>query len=215
MAKEYTTTGASTFDMSDPAVNPLTKEVTTPREGGFTLRNRINFSNSVTVAAGANKLAVAGAAGAVCNLFKILQVPARTSIKNLRIVKVPGQTNFAAAHVAASASNSGALLGIGTRFAKNASLSMISDPDTFADHAIVKSTGAMPTTMFSGGASTPATWDVSQSDTSTPVLPIACPYGGDVIMQIVNASGGASASSDGITMTGVFEVVADCDYMPV
>ena len=215
MAKEYTTTGGTTFDMNDPAVNPDAKNVTTPREGGFTLRNRINFSNPEIVAAGANMLANNGAAGAVANIFKILTVPARVSIKSLRILKVPGESNFAGAHTSAGASNSGATMGIGTRFAKNASGSLINDVDALADHAITKSTGALPTTFFSGAASTPGQWDVSQSDTSAPVLPLVAPYGGDITMHIVDGSGGASASSDAIKMTGVFEVVADCDYMPV
>jgi len=215
MAKEYTLTGGTTFDMSDPTVNPDAKNVTTPREGGFTLRNRINFSNPEIVASGANMLAVVGTAGAVCNTFKILEVPERVSLRTVRILKVPGETNFGGAHTSAAASNSGATMGIGTRFAKNASGSLINDPDALADHAIVKSTGALPTTFFSGAASTPGQWDVSQSDTSTPVLPLVAPYGGDITMHIIDGSGGASASSDAIKMTGVFEIVADCDYMPV
>jgi hypothetical protein len=47
------------------------------------------------------------------------------------------------------------------------------------------------------------------------VLPLAFPYGGFITKNIISGSGASSASSDGIKMTGVYEIVADCDYMPV
>lgn len=211
MANKYTTTGGTTFDISDGSVNQDAKEVTTPREGGFTLRMRANFSSKEASAAGWNVLAT----GKVANIFKLLEIPARSSVRSVRILKVPGETNFAGAHASASASNSGATMGVGTIAYKNASLSAITDPDALADHAIVKSTGALPAAFFSGSASTPNTWDVSQSDTSAPVLPLAFPFGGYITKNIIDGSGASSASSDGIAMTGVYEIVADCDYMPV
>jgi hypothetical protein len=44
---------STTFDLTDPSINPSAAPQSTPRQGGFTLRNRINFTN---VAAANKKL---------------------------------------------------------------------------------------------------------------------------------------------------------------
>jgi len=212
MAK-YTTTGGTTYDLTDSKASSTTypgaSPKSTPRQGGFTLRNRIDWDDADMPT---NALAVLN----VANTFRILEVPARVSIRNLRLVKVPGTTNFSLTPTASSyGSVASATLGVGVYFKKNASGSYgTADPDALADHALTNSTAAIPSTMFSGSASTPQTWDVSQSDTNAPVLPLFSGYGGYITMGIIASTGGSSASSGGVTADGVFEVVADCDYMP-
>jgi len=211
MAK-YTIASNTTFDLTDSDLNPDAPEVSTPRQGGFTIRNRVNFSNPEIIAAGADVAAAAN----VANLFYILDVPARTNIRRLTFTSLPGKTIMAGTPSTASyGSVSGATIGVGSKMKKNASGSFgTHDVDAYADHAVTNSTGALPTTMVSKSASTPDTWAQTQSDLSAPLYPHASPYGGYVTMGIVASTGGSSASSGGLKFSGVVEVTAECDYIP-
>jgi hypothetical protein len=211
MAK-YTITSGSTFDLTDPAINPNAAEISTPRQGGFTVRNRIDFDNPTLQAAGADVAATLN----VANLFYILEIPKRTNIRRLTFTSLPGEDVLAGSPTAASyGSVASATMGVGNKMYKNASGSFgTHDVDAYADHAITNSTGALPTTMVSKAASTPDTWAQTQSDLTAPLYPHAAPYGGYVTMGIVASTGGSSASSGGLKLTGVVEVTAECDYIP-
>jgi len=212
MAK-YAIASGTTFNMQDESINGQAAPVSTPRQGGFTLRNRIDFADSKVVAAGANVAALAN----VANVFRILEVPARTNIRRLTFTSLPGKAIMAGVPTTASyGAVASATFGVGVHMVKNASGSYgTADVDAFADHALTNSTAAFPATMVSKAASTPDTWAQTQSDLTAPLVPMASPYGGFITMGIINATGGSSASSGGMTMTGVVEITAECDYIPV
>jgi len=211
MAK-YTIASQTTFDLTDDSINGQAPEPSTPRPGGFTLHNRIDFSDEKIQAAGADVAALAN----VANLFYILDVPARVNIRRLTFTSLPGKDIMAGVPTTASyGSVASATIGIGAKMVKDASGSYgTHDVDAWADHAVVNSTAALPATMVSKSASTPDTWAQTQSDLAAPLQPMASPYGGFVTMGIVASTGGSSASSGGMTFTGVVEVTAECDYIP-
>jgi hypothetical protein len=84
-------------NLQDPLKNPGALPVSTPRQGGFTLQNRINFSNiasadnGIVNASGAVTSATS-ASSQVGQRLGILSVPERTIVKNLKIMAVAGQT---------------------------------------------------------------------------------------------------------------------------
>jgi hypothetical protein len=79
-------------DLTDVDVNPDAAPTSTPRQGGFTLRNRINFDN----VSAANKLmwTVSDATPATETTvpFVVLQVPKRVFVKDLTLFCVEGQS---------------------------------------------------------------------------------------------------------------------------
>jgi len=89
MAKEikFTTLG-TVVDLTDVTVNPDAAPTSTPRQGGFTLRNRINFTN----VSAANKLmwTVTDATPTTETTvpFRILEVPERVYVKELTVYAV-------------------------------------------------------------------------------------------------------------------------------
>jgi hypothetical protein len=92
MAKEikFTTLG-TVVDLTDTDVNPDAAPTSTPRQGGFTLRNRINFSNVST----SNKTMCtfdATPATTATVPFRILEVPERVYVKDLMIFAVKDQS---------------------------------------------------------------------------------------------------------------------------
>ena len=128
MAVDYAVTPAiaGLKDLTDTSVNPDAAPTTTPRQGGFTLRNRINFDN---VAAGNKTLytitkATAATAG---NILAVLEVPERVLVKSVKVFAVksadiPGcsmydvsgsagatASGLAASHLGATHINIGAL----------------------------------------------------------------------------------------------------------
>jgi hypothetical protein len=101
------------IDLTNPDNNPGAMPTSTPRQGGFTLQNRVNFTN-VTAA---NKR-VLNASGAVTSAstassqvgarILILEVPERTFVKNLKVFSVPGATAPNHAFVLAASSTASA-----------------------------------------------------------------------------------------------------------
>jgi len=101
---KFTTIG-SDVDLTSTTVNPNAAPTSTPRQGGFTLRNRIDFSQ----VSNANKLlwVIDDATltdDAVKN-FRILEVPERCFIKNLKVMGVAGKTAPSFTFTGAKASN--------------------------------------------------------------------------------------------------------------
>jgi hypothetical protein len=91
VATKFTILGTA-VDLTDVSVNPAAAPTTTPRQGGFTLRNRVNFAN----VSAANKLmwTVTDQTPATETTvpFYVLEVPSRTLVKDLRVFSVQGQT---------------------------------------------------------------------------------------------------------------------------
>jgi hypothetical protein len=82
---------ASTIDLTDTDVNPQAAPTSTPRQGGFTLRNRVNFAN----VSDANKTMMTWN-DALCTTLPtvpmfILEVPERVFVKDLFVFAVVGE----------------------------------------------------------------------------------------------------------------------------
>jgi len=206
MAK-FTITGATTYDLTDTDTNPSAVAQATPREGGFVLRNRINFGN-VTAPTATSRVA---------NILKLLKVPKGTVIREFRFHAVPGETApshaFSSAASLSASDGDGATLNVGAVWYQSASMSSTTiDTDAFADHVITKKTG-VAAGMPALSTSAEMTGYTSQSDSTSPTLPFTFPYGGYITMGIEDSTG-SSASSVSAKMAGVLEVRAVCDYMP-
>lgn len=99
---KFTTLGTA-VDLTDTDVNPDAAPTSTPRQGGFTLRNRVNFAN----VSSANKLmwTVSDATPATETTvpFYVLEVPERTLVKDLRVFGIYNQVvpGFDLSYVAA------------------------------------------------------------------------------------------------------------------
>lgn len=204
----FATTSGTTYDYTDPTSNPDAFNEVTPREGGFVARNYINWDRS-------DLPSNATATNAVSNIFKLLKIPARSIVRQVRIGKKIGKTTLSHAYASASSASDGksAVLNIGVEASKSASgSSQVVDIDALADHALTKKTGALPAGAFGTvSASTPWTAMASQSDSGAPTLPFIFPYGGYITMQL---TGGSSTSSVDGAMAGDMMIEAVCDYMP-
>lgn len=96
---------AAAKDLTDTSVNPDAAPTSTPRQGGFTLRNRINFDN---VSAANKKLWNIDDATLnddTINKLRILEVPERVFVKNVTITGVKDETQPMFDLDAAKASN--------------------------------------------------------------------------------------------------------------
>jgi hypothetical protein len=204
----FATASGTTYDYTDPTINPDAKNEYTIRQYGGVARNFINWDR-------ADLPTKATATNAVSNIFKILYVPANTVVRQLRIGTKFGATTVSHAYGSASSASDGksAVMNIGWIQNKSASgSSTVLDIDAFADHALTKKTGALPAGAFGTiSASTPWTWAASQSDTTAPTLPMTCPYGGWITLDI---TGGSSTSSVDGAMTGDMVIEAVCDRSP-
>ena len=103
---KFTVSSGSVVDLTSTSVNDIAAPTTTPRQGGFTLRNRINFTNIAT----ANKRtfgpitsAAKATAGQNCNQLRVLQVPKRTWVKQVTVHAVESET--VPGHLLAGAAN--------------------------------------------------------------------------------------------------------------
>jgi hypothetical protein len=88
---KITTLGTS-VDLTDTSVNPEAAPTTTPRQGGFTLRNRINFSNVSTSNSRAMTVNNASMTTLPAVPFFVLEVPERVLVRDLTLFAVEGQT---------------------------------------------------------------------------------------------------------------------------
>lgn len=112
---QFKTSSGTKINLTSVSVNPSAAPVTTPRQGGFTLRNRINFTN---VAASNKKTFTFNVSGAssgkiqAANRLRVLRVPARTLVKGpVHVFAVASQTipGHAVASAATAASLNSAL----------------------------------------------------------------------------------------------------------
>jgi len=215
MGAKFTTTGATTYDLTSTSVNPNAAPVATPREGGFVLRNRIDFDEVTAPTATAR----------VANILKILNVPKRTVVRAVRFHAIRGETApthaYSSASTHASSDASGATMGVGGVWYQSASQSSTTtDTDALADHAlsaVSSSAGSATGGSIAGfptlSSSAEMTDYTSQSDSASPTLPFTFPYGGYLTMGITNSTGSSASSVSG-KFSGVLEVRALCDYIP-
>ncbi len=209
MAK-FIISGGTTYDLTDPATNPLAPPMASVREQGFVLRNRINFS----------AITVPTATARIANVLRLLKVPKGTVMRELRFHAIRGATApthaFSSASSLSASDGSGATLNVGLVIHTDASQtasSDVTDTDALADHAITKKTGASAGMPTHSSASLAMTDYTSQSDTAGPTLPYTFQYGGWITMGIENSTG-SSASSVSAAMVGTLEVRAVCDLLP-
>ena len=99
----WNTASGSTIDLTSTTVNPDAAPTSTPRQGGFTLRNRWNGTTLANTSVGSNSVAnnnmytCAGLPGSSSNTepvntMKILEVPERTYVKDLHVYAVKSET---------------------------------------------------------------------------------------------------------------------------
>jgi len=220
MANPLTTTFASAtkYDLTSTTVNPQAYETSTPRQGGFTLQNRIDF-DSVTAPTITNKVA---------NVLKLIHIPPRTIVNKCSFCVPPGQTTVnhqymdsagSAGMSSASAGKSSAVLNIGylaftklSDYNSDTVASAVFDVDDIADLVITASTGAITSASLPiASASAASGYLVDMSDAAAPKMPHMLPFGGWLAIQ---CGGGASFSSVYGRMKGDLHIILDCDYMP-
>lgn len=218
---------ADAKNLQSTAVNPVAAPVATPREGGFTLRNRINFA---VVNSSAEKIMGTIASNAATGTnWQVLQVPKRTVLHQLVFMGIPGSTAVAhawdyttsvsSANVSTAKSAKFEIGAVAYKEASQKAASVKVDVDEFAkDIAITKKTGVLGATFGLAVGSLPLSMAVNHT-TSAQFERITFPYGGFVTM---NLKAGASAvqsysKSDAITggtLTGIMEAQAYCTYLP-
>jgi hypothetical protein len=86
MALAVTYAGTA-IDLTDPAVNVDVAPVATPRQGGFTLRNRFEGSLAVTLSGSA-----ASGSSLDNNIIYVLEVPPHTLVERINLFAVEGKT---------------------------------------------------------------------------------------------------------------------------
>lgn len=206
----FTASSATTYDLTDPAVNAEAAAEVTPREGGFTSRNRINFAN----------VTAPTLAASVMNVLKLVKVPERSVITDVFLSCPRGKT--AVTHAVTSSSIASATAGLGFSAYKSASHSSVSaDADGFgiatvtASKIHTSSIVALPTAtttpktsvrhVAAGIAGAANGWADGGGDQQNGMH---FPYGGFITFQLTagkGKSGTAAASLNG-ALSGVLEV---------
>lgn len=92
LSYKFKTTG-SKIDLTSTSVNPDAAPTSTPRQGGFTLRNRVNFTNVSTSNKTTFTLASQSSASShAAHVFRVLEVPERTVVNDVKIFAVKSAT---------------------------------------------------------------------------------------------------------------------------
>ena len=202
---KWQTDSGTTHDLTVIGYNPDVVPVATPREGGFTLRNRINF------AAVKSSTNLTGDASANAHTMRIMRVPQRTIVRRLSFHAVPGETQPTHAYTGSQGTSDKFEVGADMFKAATQVVASIKTSLTAfkGSIAITNSTGAIAS-FGTIAASTPWTQGVEIKTGC-----VAFPFGGYVRMNIKDNTGGSSASAlSSALMAGVLEVRAVCDYMP-
>ncbi len=225
MANLKLTAATTVTNLQDISINPNASAVATAREGGFVLRNRINFSSVNSSAA--NPMSAISTAAATAKLMGVLEVPDGTTIRALSFHGVPGSSAVAHAWAyTSSVSSAGAStaksakLEIGVAAYKSASHSSLkTDTDAFhASIAITQKTGVIGSTFGAAVGSTPYAMAINHT-TSNALEAVTFPYGGYVTFNYKAGSSAvqsysASSAITGGALTGVMEARALADKMP-
>jgi hypothetical protein len=107
----------SAIDLTDPAVNNGAAPMSTPRQGGFTLRNRVDCSDLATGNKTLFTVTAKSSASLVANTLFLMEVPKRTFVKSVT-QKVPvgstaPTTAYNTVHASGNSFASGAQLMLG------------------------------------------------------------------------------------------------------
>lgn len=219
--QSFTSAGATTYDLTSVSTNPGAAPIATAREGGFTMRNRINWGD-VTAPTLTN---------VVMNVLKILKVPVRTVVEDIFLICPQGAdatTHAIGASAVASKTVSSGVAEIGFIAWKSASGSSTSTVvGGFAQTEVLKSKmhGSSSTSELSlplAAASSPKGsirnvvtgvagnqhgWDDGGDDATGGMH---FPFGGYITFQLsagVGKSGSGNGSWDG-AFSGTTEIVA-------
>lgn len=242
------TSAANIMDLTDPTINKsAVGSTTTPRQGGFTIRNRINADQvgvkNVTMPASAlystTKVAV--------NQLYVLDVPKRTTVKSINLYSVVGESRpeHTYAHKTADASAAANdviahTLTFSSKAYKKEDQSAFAaivagNLGEFDIAAMTSSTSVIGTSTLNGGV--PAATSASSTATPTNCAAYArmagvsgaaaettyetqayFPFGGKVVMHLAGSSAWEATSNIGDDyngyITGVWELQADCNYVP-
>lgn len=211
MGNPFDLASGTTFDLQNVVYNPDAPNVATPREEGFTLRNRINWSNAKNSA----NLTADGSLNA--NKLRILTVPSRTLIKALSFGVVPGSNATAHAFTSASSSAGGSTVKfeVGVQGWKSASQSSIKTSTTAfkGSIAVAKTTGVITGLFGTVATSTPWTQAINVGASST-LKGIAFPFGGFVTMNLKDSVGSNCSQMSNAKLSGTLEIKAQAEYMP-
>jgi hypothetical protein len=201
-------TAASDVDYTSISTNPDVVPVATPREGGFTLRNRWNAANisssSVEMAASFAK----GTANITAKRFRIIEVPANTHVHGIHLrtpsaSDVPVMSNTIAGKMSTDSNAfDTSYLQFGGACWKEAAQTNLLGTEGLAPNGFASQTGAVlggfPLTVKTAAvaslptvsASTPWTQGAApynvgaSSDQFTPNQGVDFPYGGYVVMHL-------------------------------
>ena len=253
-----TSTSAATIDLTSTSVNPDAAPVSTPRQGGFTLRNRWNASNLSSTNKATLNTSDLGAVLASSILaiaaphFRILEVPPRTMVHGMNIYAVHSET--APNHqfeYSGAAGNSVAfaavdLTGTALRIYTQAYIS--ASQSSLATHANAVTLGKLeledpvPASSDTHGGILGSTITASWSSLSVPttaatmiandytastnaidagtwVRPVYFPHGGFIKMRLDDSISATSVGANSLkfsgSLLGVWEVQANCGYVPV
>jgi hypothetical protein len=250
MAVAYTfnqsASGSSAIDLTDPDTNPGAAPMSTPRQGGFTLRNRIDASQLSTADTKLFTIGAVATAAVVANQLLVLEVPKRTFVKSVT-QKVPvGATAPTTAYTSVSAAGnsvfSNAELMLGALAYTSASQASMKadltdghadlsslDGAVFGHMPITKETGltgGLPSAVSSSSSSTPwaggLLWNFTGAAETITSEGRYFPYGGFVTLVVgPDAFATSSVSSAHVTasttagnIAGVWDFMADCEYLP-
>ena len=92
-------------DLTDTDTNPSAAPTATPRQGGFVLRNRIDFSEVAAASKSIWTIASAELTGDAIYNFRVLEVPERVFVKGVKVFAIKDATPPTFSCVGAKASN--------------------------------------------------------------------------------------------------------------
>lgn len=254
VAYKFKTDSGSTIDLTSTDVNPEAAPQSTPRQGGFTLRNRVNFANISAANKQLTKLAATSAASQTASILQVIEVPARTLVKNVSVFGVKSETAPAtavsltsgglnASHLASAVIGLNAQLWSKPASTSRAAASHLDALTAAQDTRLAGAAfGAIPLQKAGASVAFEAS-KVEKIDSSMTAAQLGrvlteqagtgsaiygakevyFPYGGYVYMAIgpynvatgsASVSSASKANSDTISLAGVWEIQADCMYVP-
>lgn len=245
---------ANVSDLTDTDINPEAQATSTPRQGGFTLHNRINFTNVATTH---KKLfSITGATAATTGrVLRVLEVPERVLVQKVWITgvkdeTVPGCAASGSASGLHASALAGAQIGIGIEQRSKPKSSASYNALTHLDLSLGTPGGVAAGAPFGlinlakvGASISGLDFDASQAEkidssmTAPELGRVATfqtvgstgfegvtqyfPLGGYVYLGMTNISTGsvtntsnAKANSTFGYLTGTWDIMADCVYVP-
>jgi len=260
LSPKFAMTSGSTIDLTSISTNPDAAPESTPRQGGFTLRNRVDFSK--LTAANRKTFTFVSSASQNANMFRWLSVPKRTMVRGpVRVFAVESETipghKTASATTAASLASAGAIAVLGfTGEAYNdpsqTAASTVNNTNPYAGGSSTNKAatlGFVPIQKFDATVSGVFEASIAEAVDSSMTAPnlgmvrmgtgdglvgtgsavyeggdLYFPHGGFVVMGLGphGIATGAMSSSKGNTeaaslygaLSGVWEVQAQCMYVP-